>query len=177
MPNILICGTPGTGKTSLVQRVMEEPDMETKMRPVYVGELVKQKKLYAEFDAEYDCHVLDEDALLQELEPMTEERDKGLMLEYHSCDLFPMEWIDAVFVLRTDNTLLYDRLQGRGYNGKKLQENMECEIFQTILDEAREAFDDVIELNNNRPEDRESNARIILQFIQNWTAKQSPSSS
>lgn len=155
---------------------MQDPDIETKMRAVYVGELVKQKDLYSEFDAEYDCHVLDEDALLQELEPMTEQRDKGLMLEYHSCDLFPSAWIDVVFVLRTDNSLLYDRLQDRGYNGRKLQENMECEIFQTILDEAREAFDNVIELNNNGPEDRESNTRTVAQFIHNWSAKKSPSS-
>ena len=38
---------------------------------------------------------------------------EGVMLEYHSCDFFPKRWFDAVFVLRTDNTVLYDRLQKR----------------------------------------------------------------
>ena len=37
----------------------------------------------------------------------------GNILEYHGCDFFPERWFDAVFVLRTDNTLLYDRLQQR----------------------------------------------------------------
>ena len=37
----------------------------------------------------------------------------GVVLEYHGCDFFPERWFDAVFVLRTDNTILYDRLQQR----------------------------------------------------------------
>ena len=37
----------------------------------------------------------------------------GNAVEYHSSDFFPERWFDAVFVLRTDNTILYDRLQQR----------------------------------------------------------------
>lgn len=37
----------------------------------------------------------------------------GCVVEYHGCDFFPEEWFDAVFVLTTDNTLLYDRLEKR----------------------------------------------------------------
>ena len=37
----------------------------------------------------------------------------GNIVEYHGCDFFPERWFDAVFVLRTDNTILYDRLQLR----------------------------------------------------------------
>lgn len=43
----------------------------------------------------------------------------GNLLEYHSCELFPERWIDAVFVLRTDNGILYDRLEKR--YGNELQ--------------------------------------------------------
>lgn len=38
---------------------------------------------------------------------------KGNIVEYHGCDFFPERWFDAVVVLRTDNTILYDRLQKR----------------------------------------------------------------
>ena len=38
------------------------------------------------------------------------------------------------------STLLYDRLQYRGYSGRKLEENLQSEIFQTILDEAKESY-------------------------------------
>ena len=37
----------------------------------------------------------------------------GNIVEYHGCDFFPERWFDAVFVLRTDNTILYDRLEQR----------------------------------------------------------------
>jgi adenylate kinase len=160
-----------------MHRLMESAVMQEKMQSIVIGDLVKQKRLYLEYDPEYDSHVLDEDALIQELEPLTHDPSRGLILEYHSNDLFPSEWIDAVFVLRTDNTILYDRLVSRGYEGKKLQQNIECEIFQTILEEAREAFDQVIELQSNSDQDMENNIRTIQEFVQNWVTKQSQTTS
>ena len=35
------------------------------------------------------------------------------MVDFHSCDLFPERWFDYVIVLRTDNTILFDRLVAR----------------------------------------------------------------
>ena len=173
-PNILITGTPGTGKTSLMKMLMEDPSLQQLMHGICIGDLVREKQFFAEFDADYDCHVLDEEALLEELDPLIRAQDKGLMLEYHACDLFPTEWIDGVFVLRTDNAILHDRLTSRGYEGKKLQDNIECEIFQTILDEAREAaFDTVIELKSDDRHDMESNFVTIRDFIQSWISKAS----
>lgn len=49
--------------------------------------------------------------VLDELEDKIEEG--GKILDYHGCDFFPERFFDIVFVLRTDNTLLYDRLAGR----------------------------------------------------------------
>ena len=51
-------------------------------------------------------------------------------------------WIalHTYLVGRTNNTLLYDRLKARGYKEAKVEENLQCEIFQTILDEAKESY-------------------------------------
>ena len=35
----------------------------------------------------------------------------GNIVDYHSCEFFPERWFDIVFVLRTDNTILYERLE------------------------------------------------------------------
>ena len=59
----------------------------------------------------------------------------GNIVDYHGCEFFPERWFDIVFVLRTDNTILYNRLENRGYKSKKLDDNIQCEIFQTILEE------------------------------------------
>ena len=39
--------------------------------------------------------------------------DGGVIIEHPSVDWFPERWFDLVIVLRTDNTILYDRLAKR----------------------------------------------------------------
>lgn len=60
----------------------------------------------------------------------------------------------------------------RGYNAKKLHDNVQCEIFQTILEEARGGYKHEIvhELTNNTPEDLEDNLEKIIQWVQQWRA-------
>lgn len=64
--------------------------------------------------------------------------------------------------------MLYTLL--RGYTGKKLRGNIECEIFQTILDEARESYrlELVHELVSNLPEDLERNVDCICLWLDKW---------
>lgn len=59
----------------------------------------------------------------------------------------------------------------RGYSGKKLTDNVQCEIFQTILEEALDnyAHSIVHELESNSPEDFERNVDAIGQFVTKWT--------
>lgn len=37
----------------------------------------------------------------------------GNVVDYHGCEFFPERWFDGVFVIRTNNTTLYDRLTVR----------------------------------------------------------------
>lgn len=94
----------------------------------------------------------------------------GYLIDWHACDLFPLSWIDLVIVLRSDSFVLYDRLKARGYSEKKLQENMDAEIMEVLLGEAREAFEEeiVIELQGNSPEDMETNVERIEAWIERW---------
>jgi adenylate kinase len=73
-------------------------------------------------------------------------------------------------VLRTDNNILYQRLEKRNYNMRKIQENVQCEIFQTILDEAKDSYrnDIVFELVSNSPDDLHENLQKIEFWIANW---------
>ena len=47
---------------------------------------------------------------------------------------------------------------------------MQCEIFQTILEEAKESYKHEIvnELSSNTPDDMEDNLTRILQWVQQW---------
>jgi len=163
-PNILVTGTPGVGKSTLCSEVSQRSGLEW----INVGEVAKEGQFYDGYDEELECHNLDEDRLLDELEERL--KNGGVILEYHACELFPERWFDAVFVLRTDNKMLYDRLIQRGYSAKKMEMNMECEIMQSILDEAKESYahEIVHELSSNTPDDMESNAERIAMWVELW---------
>uniref|UniRef100_A0A803MZN1 Adenylate kinase isoenzyme 6 homolog n=1 Tax=Chenopodium quinoa TaxID=63459 RepID=A0A803MZN1_CHEQI len=133
-PNILITGTPGTGKTTMSSALAEA----TQLRHVNIGDLVKEKNLHDGWDEEFECHVINEDLVCDELEDMMEEG--GVIVDYHGCEFFPERWFDRVVVLQTENSILYDRLSKRGYTGSKLTNNIECEIFQTLLEEAKDSY-------------------------------------
>jgi adenylate kinase len=72
--------------------------------------------------------------------------------------------------LRCDSTVLYDRLTARGYKGKKLEENMDSEIMQVLLDEAREGYKEeiVVELRSDSVEDVEGNIERIEAWVEEW---------
>ncbi|EFJ31415.1 hypothetical protein SELMODRAFT_86651 [Selaginella moellendorffii] len=161
-PNLLVTGTPGTGKTSFSSLLAEA----TGLAHINVGDLIKEKKLYDGWDEILECHILDEDLLLDELEARMAEG--GKIVDYHCCSFFPESWFDAVVVLQTNNSVLYDRLTSRGYSGKKLENNLECEIFQVLLEEARESYSpDIIRaMPSDTIQDMNNNVEIVQQWLQ-----------
>lgn len=56
-PNILVTGTPGTGKTTTCQQVIEAIGFTH----INVGDWVKQHDLHSGWDEEHDCYIIDED--------------------------------------------------------------------------------------------------------------------
>ncbi len=168
-PNILITGTPGTGKSTMAEALAAA----TGLRAINVGDLVKEKQLHSGWDEKYESHVLDEDRVCDELEEILE--PGGSIVDYHGCDFFPERWFDLVIVLRTDNSVLYSRLEARSYSQHKLTENVEAEIMQVILDEARESYAEevVVELPSNTVDDIDSNVQRTVAWLQAWKAKRS----
>lgn len=59
-PNILITGTPGTGKSTLSELVLES----TGLNYINVNEIVKEKGLHEGFDQEFQSYILDDDKVI-----------------------------------------------------------------------------------------------------------------
>jgi adenylate kinase len=72
--------------------------------------------------------------------------------------------------LISDNKILYERLEKRGYSEAKIQENVTCEIMQVLEAEARQSYKpEVVEVvDSNTPEDIDN----IVTVITNWINQQ-----
>lgn len=85
--------------------------------------------------------------------------------------------IDIVITLRTDNTILYDRLKARGYKDLKISQNIDAEIMDEIGGENEEAFvgereepDDimVMQMSSDTEEDVERSLEAIGDLVDEW---------
>ncbi|KAK5582981.1 hypothetical protein RB653_004571 [Dictyostelium firmibasis] len=163
-PNILITGTPGTGKTSLAGVIASNNEMNH----IDISAAVKEKELHDGWDSEFQCYILDEDKVCDEFEDIMVKG--GNVVDHHGCEWFPERWFDLVIVLRTDIQVLNERLEKRNYIPLKITNNLDCEIMQVILEEALNSYKEniVVELQSSTLEDSENNQNFIAQWIQNW---------
>lgn len=143
------------------------------MRHVDVGEIVRAHRCYEGRDESLDTYVLDEDRLLDLLEPLLEEAESsgdGVVMDYHSCEFFPERYFDLVLVLQCETDVLYDRLTQRNYSDRKRSENVTAEIMQVILEEANQAYDPNIvhALPSNTVQDMDSNVDRVRTWMERW---------
>lgn len=135
------------------------------LRHVDVTDEVKTKGLHEGYDAEWDTYIIDDDKVVDELEPLM--AHKNNIVDHHSCGYFPERWFDLVVVLRCSNDVLYPRLQAKGFNDKKVSENITAEIMQVVSEEAKESYrpEIVWELQNETVDQMEENVTKILDWI------------
>ncbi|EME28544.1 Adenylate kinase isoenzyme 6 [Galdieria sulphuraria] len=160
--NILLVGTPGTGKTSLAKRLTEVTSLEH----VEVGKFAEEHSCLGSYDEQLECFEIEEEKLIPILIDFL--KPGGYLLEYHGCEWFASCKIDLVIVLQTETAPLYDRLKARGYSGRKLEENMECEIMQVILDEAYCCFNEkqIWVVPSNKEQDLEETVERVQKFLE-----------
>jgi adenylate kinase len=175
LPNILVTGTPGVGKTSLSILLTDQLNerfashiltAKRSFQCINVGKLVVDKKLYSDWNEEFNVPEFDDNMIVNELNEYVPEG--GYVLDFHSSYFFPEEWIDLVVLLRCNNTVLYDRLKERGYTEKKIKENIECEILEVTADDVYENYDKnkVIQLSNERVEDMQNNIEEVIKYLE-----------
>lgn len=117
-----ISGTPGTGKSAIAE------ELEKCGYPV-VHATETTREFIIEADNDRDTVIIDENAWIASFRPVDG------FVEGHLAHLLPC---DLVIILRCRPDILRSRLEKRGYQEAKIQENVEAEALDVILVEALE---------------------------------------
>lgn len=121
---VAVTGTPGTGKTTAVDR------LDTPLRQLDLNAVIEAEALTAGTDEERGSWIADLDAVRSWLAGR-----EDVVIESHLAHLVD---VDRVIVLRCRPDVLVSRLIDRGESTTKARENAEAEALDVILVESLE---------------------------------------
>jgi len=131
---IAITGTPGTGKTVVGKLLVHLLGWEYRD----LSSLAKEKNLYEGYDKERNVPIVNITAIRKAL-------PKGdCVIESHFAHEIPN---DLTVVLRCDSAVLKQRLERRKWIQKKIEENVQAEIFGICLEESRGLKRNILEVD------------------------------
>ncbi len=168
MKVIIVTGSVGAGKTFLSKKLVKE-FKEMNYKYIDVNKLINENKLYAGYDKKRKCKIVDIKELNRFLTGIINKYKKikkigGIIIDSHLSHYLPKKYVDKCFVVKCDLKELSKRLKKRGYNPDKIRENLECEIFDVCLNEAKEAKHDIIIVKNNKQQKRPKIGLFIGRF-------------
>lgn len=133
MTIIAISGTPATGKTTIAKALAQK----LKYRYLNVNRILNKYKLKESYDKKRKSFIVDtkklNKALIQEIK-----KQENIIIDSHLSHYLPKKAVDLVIITKCNLKKLQSRLKQRRYNQKKIRENLDCEIFDICLNEARE---------------------------------------
>ena len=158
---IVVTGTPGVGKTTVSKKLAK------KLSANHIGitDLVKKEKLFTSLDEVRKTLIADIEKVSKRMQEILRSSAGNVIIEGHyAVDVVSKKYVNNVFVLRRDPTELKAVLKKRGFEGKKLWENLAAEILDVCLWEALSvsANDQVCEIDVSDKTVEEVVEEIIL---------------
>ncbi|MEA2036640.1 MAG: AAA family ATPase [Nanoarchaeota archaeon] len=156
MKVIIVTGSVGTGKTTLAKKISDRSGYDY----IDVKKIIKDDRLGEYHDKKRKCNVIDTKKLnkslikiihnyeksinIKSLKSLIKKSNKnkkinGIIIDSHMSHYLPKKYVDLCIVTKCDIKELNKRLKKRRYSKAKIEENLECEIFDICLNEAKQA--------------------------------------
>lgn len=171
MKVIIVTGTPATGKTILAKALSKKLNYQY----IDVNKLIKKNKLSSGYDKKRKCKIIDIKKLnktliklidnykksinVKSINKKTNKKSKnnknkkiinGIVIDSHLSHYLPKRYVDLCIVAKCGLKEMNKRLKKRGYGKDKVKENVECEIFDICLNEAKEAKHRIIVIDTTK---------------------------
>ena len=154
---IAITGTPGTGKTSVAEKLSSFTGFEL----VKLNELAEKNDLYSGYDEKRKCKIVDLEAIKKAI-LKKKESGKNLIIESHYAQDIPS---DMAVVLRANPEEIRKRGREKGWTRSKTEENVEAEIMEQCKIESLESGRTTYEADTTGKTPQET-AEKILEILQ-----------
>ncbi len=132
MKIIVVTGTPGTGKTNVARLISKKYNLKY----VDLNKLIKNNKLYEKYDKKFKTFIVDIKKLKKFLADYV--KNKDVVIDSHLSHYLDKKYVDLCVVVKCDIKVLKKRLKKRKYSKIKIRENLDSEIFDVCLIEAKE---------------------------------------
>ncbi len=130
---IIVTGTPGTGKTTVAKALAKELNHNY----LDLNIIIDQFDVVVGYDKKRKSKIIDEDKLVRYMKEIIL-GNKDLVIDSHLSHYIPPEYVDICFVTKCNLKELKKRLLKRKYSKEKINENLQVEIFDVCLNEAKE---------------------------------------
>jgi len=150
MKTIIVTGSVGTGKTTLAKKLSKKLNY----RYINVNKIIREYNLSESYDKKRKCKIIDikklNKALTDKINVFKKSSEKGAIIDSHLSHYLPKKCVDLCIVTKCSLKELNKRLKKRKYNKNKIKENLQCEIFDICLNEAKKAKHQIIVIDTSK---------------------------
>jgi adenylate kinase len=180
MKVIIITGSVGTGKTTLARKLAEKLNMNyldvnkiikkynisegyDKKRKTNIIDIKKLNKVLIKEIKEIKIIINSNKKINSELKKTLKSKNnknkienlnkkivKGTIIDSHLSHYLPKSYVDLCIITKCELKVLEKRLMKRRYSKDKIRENLDAEIFDVCLNEAKENGHKVIVVNTTK---------------------------